>query len=66
LQDEAREAYIEFSFSMGATLGMAVAAAFLGGVHLLIQALYLLYGSRKERLLIEFSKRLKKSGGNAP
>jgi hypothetical protein len=62
LQKEAIDTSRNFSFVMGASLGAMVIGMIIGGVSLVSNGLYLLVGSRKERLLIEFSKRLSREG----
>jgi len=58
LREEAKKTSAEFSLIQGTTLGFLLSTMVTGGIHALSHALYLIFGSRKERLLIEYSKRL--------
>ena len=61
VREEAKKASTEFPLITGVTLGFIWCAAFTAGIHGLMHALYLIFDSRKERLLIEYSKRLQNS-----
>lgn len=56
LREKARNSSAEFSLITGVTLGFIFCQIFMAGIHCLMYALYLLFDSRKERLLIEYSK----------
>ena len=56
--EKSKKMSAEFALTTGATLGFTLCATLAAGTHGLVNALYLLFDSRKERLLIEYSKRL--------
>ena len=57
-QEKAKSMSSEFALITGATFGFTLCTTLAGGIHALVSALYLLFDSRKEKLLIEYSKRL--------
>jgi hypothetical protein len=59
LRENAKKTSAKFALLMGVTVGFILCGIFSAGIHVLMQALYLLFDSRKERLLIEYSKRLR-------
>ncbi len=56
--EKAKKMSAEFALITGATFGFILCSTFAAGIHGLVHALYLLFDSRKEQLLIEYSKRL--------
>lgn len=56
--EKAKKMSAEFALITGVSFGFTLCATFAAGTHGLVHALYLLFDSRKERLLIEYSKRL--------
>ena len=59
LREQAKKTSAEFLLIQGASLGFLLGGLAAASMHSLMHALYLLFDSRKERLLIEYSKRLK-------
>jgi hypothetical protein len=57
-RDQAKKTSADFLLIQGATLGFFLCGLFSASMHLLMPALYLIFYSRKERLLIEYSKRV--------
>ena len=62
LRQKTKKTSAELSLILGEKLGFLLCGLIAAGMHSLMQALYLLFGSRKERLLIEYSRRLRGIG----
>lgn len=58
VREEAKNTSAKFSLTMGMTLGFLLCGIISAGTHCLMHGLYLIFDSRKERLLIEYSKRI--------
>ena len=62
LREQAKKTCDEFLLIQGTTIGFLLCTFISASMHLLMHALYLLFDSRKERLLVEYSTRLQNIG----
>jgi hypothetical protein len=59
LREEAKKTSAQLLLIQGSRLGFLLCAMITASVQSFARALYLIFGSRKERLLIEYNKRLR-------